>query len=72
MLLNHNYCDFCHLCGSCITCTLCLFILQMDVLNKFVKQLVFSDDSNFKSAGENLETVVSTNVSLIMNMVIVK
>jgi len=42
----------------------CAFIiLQMEVLNKFVQQLKFSDDGNFKSAGENLESVVSENVS---------
>ena len=40
-----------------------MFILQMEVLNKFVQQLKFSDDGNFKLAGESLESVVSENVS---------
>ena len=38
-------------------------ILQMEVLDRFVQQLKFSDDGNFKSAGENLDSVVSENVS---------
>lgn len=46
-----------------ITRYMCVFILQMEVLNKFVQQLKFSDDSNFKSTGESLESIVSENVS---------
>ena len=41
----------------------CVFIVQMEVLNRFIQQLKFSDDSNFKSTGESLESVVSENVS---------
>ena len=40
--------------------------LQMEVLNRFVQQLKFSEDSNFKSAGESLESVVSENVSIMI------
>lgn len=40
-----------------------MIILQMEVLNRFVKQLKVSDDSNFKSTGECLEGIVSENVS---------
>lgn len=39
----------------------------MEVLNKFVQQLRVSDDSNFKSAGESLDSVVSENVSILCN-----
>ena len=44
---------------------MCVFI-QMEVLNKFVQQLKSSDDGNFKSAGEGLESVVSENVSILI------
>jgi len=35
----------------------------MEVLNKFVQQLKFSNDSNFQSTGESLDTIISENVS---------
>lgn len=50
-------------CAVAVLHNVCLFILQMDVLNKFIKQLIASEDNNFKSAGENLDTVVTGNVS---------
>ena len=43
---------------------MCVYVfLQMEVLNRFVKQLKMSDDGNFKSTGESLEGIVRENVS---------
>lgn len=45
-----------------------MIILQMEVLNRFVKQLKVSDDSNFKSTGECLEGIVSENLKNSMKI----